>query len=124
MSGIPGTFKNRPDLPTRDHSEIGRLAEDLLLSAGAIYAERWVMGNCTIMLAREPLGDSHRWHLSISHPSRYPTWDEIKTAVYANDALGGVVMAQVLGPVSLGEWVNVSENCFHLYEIHDREFGS
>jgi len=26
-------------------------------------------------------------------------------------------MAQILGPVGDGEWVNLHENCFHLYEI-------
>ncbi len=112
MSRVPGTFKEPQAVLRRDHSASGAMAESLLHNAGAILAERWSLGFCTVMLAREPLGPggSWRWHLSISHPRRYPTWDEIKTVVYSLDALADVVMAQVLGPVGPGEWVNVSEN--------------
>ena len=121
MSGVPGTFKNRPQPPHRDLSELGRLAEALLRAAGALHAERWTMGECTVMLAREPHvgfgSGSYGWHLSISHPSRYPTWDEIKMARYSLPAIAEVTMAQVLGPVADGEWVNIAENCFHWYEI-------
>lgn len=74
---------------------------------------------CSVMLAREPMRGEYRWHLSIAHPARYPTWDEIKTAVYGIDALDGVTLAQVLAPGDGSVWVNVHDNCFHLYEIHD-----
>jgi hypothetical protein len=117
MSAIPGTFRNRPPFPRRDLSPQGKFAEDLLLSMGALCAERYVMGECLLMLAREPLDGRYIWHLSISHPSRYPTWDEIKTARYGMPGLAEVSMAQILGPVGDGEWVNLHENCFHLYEI-------
>lgn len=117
MSRVPGTFKNRPPLPRRDLSPQGKLAEDLLLGLGAIHAERHMVGECSVMLAREPLDGRYIWHLSISHPERYPTWDEIKTARYGLPVLDGVTMAQILGPVGEGEWVNVHDNCFHLYEI-------
>lgn len=53
------------------------------------------------------------WHLSISHPWRYPTWDEIRAARYAlvpDEAR----MTMDLPPSS--EFVNVHPNCFHLYE--------
>lgn len=122
---VPGTFKNRPPMPRRDLSPQGREAEALIEAIGALTAERWLVGDCTVMIAREPIhGTGYRWHLSIAHPDRYPTWDEIKTAVYGIEALAEVVMAQVLGPVSdLGDWVNVHDNCFHLYEIHDEVFA-
>lgn len=66
--------------------------------------------NLTVMVAQE---DS-RWHLSISHPLRYPRWDEIKEARYdlvPND----VTMAMILPPQE--QYVNVHPNCFHLHEI-------
>lgn len=55
-----------------------------------------------------------RWHLSISHASRYPTWDEIKAARY------GLIpdeawMVQVLPPK--GAYLNQHPNCFHLWEV-------
>lgn len=125
MSKVPGTFKNRPPIPLRDISPEGALAEELLLSVGALVAQRYVMGDATVMLSREPSGDTHIWHLSIAHPHREPTWDEIKTAVYGIRAVrevldGGLAFAQILGKVELAEdWVNVHDNCFHLYAIED-----
>lgn len=117
---VPGTFKDRPAAPRRDSSVQGRFAEGMLLDIGALSAERWLIGDCSVMIAREPYQQGHRWHLSISHPTRYPTWDEIKTAVYGIPTAAlpdGRTYAQLLGPVDEGEWVNVADNCFHLYEI-------
>ena len=106
-------------------SPAGRQAEMLLTNMGALHAERWVVGDCTVMLSREPIGFDSKfgWHLSISHPDRYPTWDEIKTARYGIPVLTDVTMAQILGPVEEGEWVDVHRNCFHLYEIKDERLG-
>lgn len=53
------------------------------------------------------------WHISISHPWRDPTWDEIKSARYGLVA-DHVRMTMDLPPLS--EFVNVHEHCFHLYE--------
>ena len=65
---------------------------------------------CTVMLSRT---DQYGWHISIAHPFRHPTWNEIASARYAltpND----VVMVMVLPPEE--EYVNVHEHCFHLHE--------
>lgn len=54
------------------------------------------------------------FHLSISHPSRYPTWDEIKRVRYEllpND----ITVAMLLPPQD--EYINIDENTFHLFEI-------
>lgn len=60
------------------------------------------------------VGKEHgRWHLSIAHPKRYPTWDEIRDARYLfvpND----VFMMMHLPPKK--EYVNVHPNCFQLHE--------
>jgi hypothetical protein len=112
----------------RDLSTYGDDAENMLYAAGALVAKRWVVGECSVMVSRDPLGPdgSYRWHLSIAHPSRYPSWDEIKTAVYGIDTLpDGVVMAQILGTGrNQGEWVDVHRNCFHLYETIDPAWTS
>lgn len=60
------------------------------------------------------------WHLSISVPYRYPTWDEIYTAWYdlCPDA------AQINGAIILPrktEYVNVHPNCFHVHQLSDSE---
>jgi hypothetical protein len=58
------------------------------------------------------------WHLSISHPWRNPTWDEIKSARYALIP-DGARMTMDLPPSD--EFVNVHEHCFHLYECRCTE---
>ena len=58
--------------------------------------------------------DAGYWHLSVSHPSRYPTWDEIKDVRYKylpNDITVGLLFPP------REEYVNVHDNCFHLWEV-------
>lgn len=66
-------------------------------------------GTLTVMAGTEPDG----FHLSISHPRRYPTWDEI---CEARDRFtpADKTMVQILPPRD--RWVNVHEHCFHLWE--------
>jgi len=54
------------------------------------------------------------WHLSLSHPTRYPTWNEIRDARYAL-LPDNCTMAMLLPPK--GEYVNMHPNCFHLHEM-------
>ena len=54
------------------------------------------------------------WHLSISHISRVPTWDEIKEARYMF-CPDEVHMAMILPPKA--EFVNLHKTTMHLYEI-------
>lgn len=61
--------------------------------------------------------DEKFWHLSISHPDRYPTWDEIHSARYEL-VPDEVTMAMFLPPKS--EYVNLHSNCFHLHETREK----
>lgn len=70
----------------------------------------YAFGECYIMVDQEP---GHGWHMSISHQERYPTWDEIREARY-QFCPDDITMAMLLPPKS--EYVNVHNNCFHLYE--------
>lgn len=82
--------------------------------------ERWIRtyvsrfeGLTTIVAWEVGLG----WHLSISHPERYPTWNEIRDARY--DLLPDeVTMGMLLPPRA--EYVNLHPNCFHLHQIEAR----
>lgn len=72
-------------------------------------------GRLTVLITREPAGRAGRmlWHLSISHPARYPSWDEIHGARY--DLLPeDITVAMLLPPKS--EYVNFHAHCFHLWE--------
>jgi len=80
-------------------------------------AQRWLRAwdspveGLRVMVAWEA---GHGWHLSISHSSRYPTWDEIRDARY-DLVPDNCTMAILLPP--RGEYINVHPNCFHLHEL-------
>ena len=69
------------------------------------------MGGCTIFLGTVP---GQGLHMSIAHPTRYPTWDEVADARYALIP-DGVTMVMVLPPSS--QYVNLHPNCFHLHQL-------
>ncbi len=74
------------------------------------YVRFYTLGECKILVTKE----GGRWHLSISHPRRYPTWDEIAEARYR--ILPREIHAAIpLPPES--EYLNLARNCFHVYEI-------
>jgi hypothetical protein len=80
-----------------------------------IYRRAFAKGGCRMIVTREVYRDhSLRWHLSISHSDRYPTWDEIKNARYALMP-DEITMAMLLPPKA--QYVNLHPNCFHLHEI-------
>lgn len=58
--------------------------------------------------------DAGLWHLSMSHPRRYPTWDEIKAVRY--QLLPDEKTFGILFP-PIAQYVNVHPNCFHLHEL-------
>jgi hypothetical protein len=71
------------------------------------------LGSCNVTVAEE----AGRWHLSISHPWRLPTWDEINAA---RDALipADIWLCQPMPPKAF--WLNLHPYCLHLWEVRDR----
>src|SRR5215471_731948 len=78
-------------------------------------------GELTVLMGREPCnGGPLRWHISISHRSRHPSWDEIKTVRYR--LLGpDTSVAMLLPPAD--HYVNIErqDHVFQLYELLDDE---
>lgn len=76
--------------------------------------------NLTIICGKEPCGPQGqlRWHISVAHNKRYPTWDEIRDARYELIP-AEVMVAMFLPPPS--EYVNVHQYCFHLFEVEAAE---
>ena len=66
-------------------------------------------GTLTAFAGKEPAG----WHVSISHPTRIPTWGEVLAA--RELAPDDVTMAILFPPAA--EYVNVHETCLHLWEV-------
>lgn len=87
------------------------------LAAPKLYA----MGALRILVSRDLVpggvpGGELRWHLSISHPSRYPTWDELGRA---RDALLPPELAFCVPHPPRSQWLSLHPNCFHLWEVQD-----
>lgn len=73
-------------------------------------ADAYAKGNLRIMVDKI----QGKWHLSISHSKRNPTWEEIRDTRYEL-VPNEVTMVMILPPKE--EYVNVHEYCFHLHEI-------
>lgn len=78
-------------------------------------ARAYRFGECAVLVGVE----AGRWHLSISHPYRYPEWNEIKRARYEL-CPHNITMAMLLPPPA--QYINIHENCFHLLEVQDELF--
>ncbi len=81
-------------------------------------ARMWRLGECSVIVSRDKvdLVFPARWHLSVSHRSRYPTWEEIGEA---RDRLipKDVFMCMPFPPRE--HWLSYEPNCFHLWEFRD-----
>jgi hypothetical protein len=75
-------------------------------------AKYYKMGGVFVILGRMP--DTGAYHLSISTPTRYPTWDEVVKIRYAL-VPDHITMAMILPPQS--EYINVMEYCFQLQQV-------
>jgi len=86
-------------------------AEPMFGGAGPRVFQRNVGdGRLTALVADEPVIG---WHLSISHPRRYPSWDEIAHARYS---LLPADLDFVMHLPPLDEYVAIHDNCFHLHQ--------
>jgi hypothetical protein len=113
----------KENVPSFKHKKIPELVEIVPPRATidrfmAIWSARGVVnrkiqafmfGECSILLTKE----YGLLHMSISHPSRYPNWDEIAAARYRlipadRDAI------MVLPPED--EYINHHEFCFQVHE--------
>lgn len=73
---------------------------------------------CKILVSKE----SSKWHLSISHEDRQPTYEELKEARYKL-CPDNIYMAQIFPPKS--QFINIHKNCFHLYQIEgDKKYNN
>ena len=79
--------------------------------------------NLTVICGREPCGPhgEMRWHLSVAHNKRNPTWEEIRDLRYFL-VPDGAMMTMFLPPAQ--EYVNAHPFCFHLYEVEADEVPS
>lgn len=78
---------------------------------------RW--GDCSVLVAKE----NGLWHISISVPYRYPTWDEIYQAWYDLVPEAANIQGAIFLPRK-SEYVNIHPNCFHVHQLTDAEISA
>lgn len=78
-------------------------------------ASLYRMGELQIWIAGPKERTMVGWHMSISHPSRNPTWEEQKSARYQLIP-DEVYMVSVLPPKK--EFVSVHNFCFHWWQAN------
>lgn len=61
-----------------------------------------------------------RWHLSVAHPERDPSWAELSDARYKL-VPDSAWMVMILPPQA--HYVNVHQHCFHLHEVPEAAEG-
>ncbi len=116
MRTPPKNNGHTPEKPTTFPDIIQTPLPAILLKAqlaGQVEATCFAyrMGELSILVAKE-LG--HGWHVSIAHPDRYPTWDEIVHIRYTL-LPDEVTMAMLLPPKA--EYINIHTNCFQLWQV-------
>lgn len=78
------------------------------------------MGQLTAIRGHERTGiegdGEARWHLSISHRFRLPTWEEIRAV---RDALLPADVVLCIPHPPRAWWLSLHPNCLHLWEIND-----
>jgi hypothetical protein len=68
------------------------------------------------LVGREPVEpDDWRWHISLRHKDRVPSWDEL--AMAGHQLRPGVCF--VIGVPPRSWWMNLHENVLHLWELKD-----
>jgi hypothetical protein len=70
------------------------------------------MGQCSIMVS-PPIDEGWGWHLSIAHPTRYPSWDEVAKARYELLPLDLNFEMPLPRPE---DYVSIHENCFQVWQ--------
>jgi hypothetical protein len=104
--------KNMPEIVeiVPDDATVSRMVASLRTRGVVNWKlQTFTLGECAILLTKE----YGLLHMSISHPSRYPNWNEIAYARYKlipadRDAV------MVLPPED--EYINHHENCFQVHE--------
>lgn len=76
------------------------------------------LGQCSVFVSPPFLGKG--WHVSIAHPKRYPTWDELAKAWYEGVPDAKTRRAcMVLPPAE--EYINLHNFCLQVHELIEQQ---
>jgi hypothetical protein len=89
--------------------------------------ECWRRGKLQAIVSRDDIAERNnvlfgglipdpRWHISLAHADRVPSWEELSRA--GHELRPGVTF--VVGVPPRSWWINVHPNVLHLYELKDQ----
>lgn len=81
---------------------------DVILPVGKAYRGP---NGLRVIIARE----QREWHISLSHPDRYPTWDEIRDVCWT---LKPRTRFKVIVPAANEPYTNFHPYTMHVWEEH------
>jgi hypothetical protein len=84
------------------------------------YRPNWKIYAWGQIRAVVSLEDDDLWHMSVSHPTRPPTLEEIRAAWYELVPDAGWITGALTFPPG-AEYAPNYENCFHICELADDE---
>jgi hypothetical protein len=77
------------------------------------YLKCYYVGECSVIVTRE----FGRWHISISHWKRYPSWEEVSYAWYQLVPGAGESVEGVMILPKISQYVNLNRYCLHVFEL-------
>lgn len=89
---------------------------NLLIAAGMQQGtKQYKMGRVFILVSPPVIEMGMGWHMSISHPERYPTWDEVAAAWYqlipdADNRVGVMILPK------REDYISIHNFCFQVHE--------
>lgn len=115
VRGAPSEMS--PDALTADQLPLREIAappeaKQIAFQYGGGYVRSYMLGECSVIVTRE----FGRWHLSVAHPKRYPTWIEISAAWYRVIPNAAKLCGALILP-PLESYVNDHEFCMQVVEI-------
>lgn len=103
------------DLPRTIEDDVPPLVEMRDLPIKVKGTKVYSMGECTV---HHRLDEENGHYLSVSHPSRYPTWDEVAEARYRL-VPDRFVMAMIMPPMK--HYLNIHPYMFNVHQIGEEE---
>lgn len=110
-----GHQTNSPNLPVIRPAQDIRI--DLWAKQGMIQpgTQRYKMGKVMVMISPPVEEAGMGWHMSISHPDRYPTWDEVAKAWYelvpnADNRVGAMILPKH------EDYISIHNFCLQVHE--------
>lgn len=80
-----------------------------------VGTRKYKMGRISILISPPDERYKLGWHMSISHPERYPTWDEVASAWYqlvpdADHRVGAMILPK------REDYISIHNYCFQVHE--------